>query len=181
MKHCRFLIPPKETEGENWCLFPLIITSLCYVYYCRFFKRVTLEKMNVRLRSKDSKPPPSNTRIGLKCPLHDFGRPTFNIKTHRNQANQDSRPKAKSFFCSTFCLCSKCPNQLWRKIRPTIECEIEVKPKSLLYAGPGQASQILHQYSETKLWFWTIFKDFSFSSLKATQRNVCLQECFLCV
>ena len=58
--------------------------------------------MNVRLRSKDSKPPPSNTRIGLKCPLHDFGRPTFNIKTQRNQANQDSRPKQKAFFASHF-------------------------------------------------------------------------------
>ena len=58
--------------------------------------------MNVRLRSKDSKPPPSNTRIGLKCPLHDFGRPTFNIKTQRNQANQDSRPKAKAFSAPHF-------------------------------------------------------------------------------
>ena len=56
----------------------------------------TGKKMNVRLRSKDSKPPPSNTRIGLKCPLHDFGRPTF------NQANQDSRPKQKAFSVSHF-------------------------------------------------------------------------------
>ena len=45
----------------------------------------------------------------------------------------------------------------------------------------SNTSSIFRNETPCELWFWTIFKDFSFSGLKATQRNVCLQECFLCV